>query len=65
MKKEKLIKHLRLHNCYPTGRQKGSHAWFVNKDNGKATVVPMHNEINDLLIKKICKQLDIPPAGNN
>lgn len=65
MKKEKFLKHLRLYNCYPTGRQKGSHAWFVNKDSGKHTVVPMHSEIKDLLAKKICQQLGIPPAGNN
>ena len=55
MKKEKFLKHLRLYNCYPTGRQKGSHAWFVNNDSGKQTVVPMHSEIKDLVTKKICK----------
>ena len=65
MKKEKFLKHLRTYNCYPTGDQKSSHAWFVNTDTGKKTVVPMHSEIKDLLTKKICKQLGIPPAGNN
>lgn len=65
MKKEKFLKYLRQHHCFPTGRQKGSHAWFVNNETGLETVVPLHNEIKDTLVKKICKQLGIPPAGNN
>lgn len=65
MKKEKFLKHLRLHNCLPTGRQKGSHAQFVNVELGNRTIVPLHNDIDDLLAKKICKQLGIPPVGSN
>ncbi|MCR4826179.1 MAG: type II toxin-antitoxin system HicA family toxin [Bacteroidales bacterium] len=65
MKKEKFLKHLRTFHCYPTGRQRGSHAQFKNMDNGYTTIVPMHNNIDDLLVKKICKQLGIPSAGTN
>ena len=65
MKKEKLLKHLRLHQCYPTGRQKGSHAQFKNNVNGCKTIIPLHNDIDDLLAKKICKQLGLPPVGHN
>lgn len=65
MKKEKLLKHLRTHNCLPTGRQKGSHAQFQNTETGARTIFPMHNEIDDILAKKICKQLGIPVVGNN
>ena len=65
MKKEKFLKHLRQYNCYPTGRQKGSHAQFRNLDTGKTTIVPMHNDIDDLLAKRICKQLEIPIVNNN
>ncbi|MBR5694653.1 MAG: type II toxin-antitoxin system HicA family toxin [Paludibacteraceae bacterium] len=65
MKKEKLLKHLRQYNCYPTGRQKGSHAQFKNLDTGEQTIIPIHNEISDILAKKICKQLGIPVVGNN
>ena len=65
MKKENFLKHLRTNHCYPTGRQKGSHAQFINKESGKRTIIPLHNEIDDLLAKKICKQLGIPLTGNN
>jgi len=65
MKKEKLLKHLRTYNCLPTGRQKGSHAQFKNIDTGAYSIVPMHNDISDILAKKICKQLGIPTVGNN
>lgn len=65
MKKEKLLKHLRIYNCYPTGRQKGSHAQFMNINSGKKTIIPLHNDIDDLLAKRICKQLGIPLVGNN
>lgn len=65
MKKEKLLKHLREYQCFPTGRQKGSHARFINNTNGKKTIVPLHNEIVDSTAKKICKQLGIPVVGNN
>ena len=65
MKKEKFLKHLRIHGCYPTGRQKGSHAQIRNHATGVTTIVPIHNDIDDLLCKKICRQLGIPPVGVN
>lgn len=65
MKKEKLLKHLRLNHCIPTGRQKGSHAQFRNTETGACTIIPLHSDIDDMLAKKICKQLGIPVAGNN
>ena len=63
MKKEKFIRHLRENGCFPTGRQKGSHAQFKNTGTGKTTIVPIHNEIDDLLCRKICVQLGIPAVG--
>jgi mRNA interferase HicA len=33
---------------------------YVNRLAGKVTAVPRHREINDFLISKICKDLDIP-----
>lgn len=65
MKKAKFIKYLRQYNCVPTGVQKGSHARFKNLSNGAWTIVPMHNDIDDNTTKTICKQLGIPPCGNN
>lgn len=60
MKKGKFIKHLNQNGCFATGRQKGSHAQFCNKETGAKTIVPLHNDIDDMLCKRICKQLGIP-----
>ena len=38
---------------------------FINQDSGKRTIIPLHNDIDDILAKKICKQLGIPLVGNN
>ena len=65
MKKRVLMRHLKEHNCFPTGRQTGSHAQFRNMDNGKWTVVPIHNDINEITALGICKQLGIPPVKFN
>lgn len=65
MKKNKFLKHLRDNDCLPTGRQKGSHARFRNTVTGVATIVPMHNDIDDWLCRDICKQLGIPYPGKN
>lgn len=65
MKKTKFIKHLNQYGCFATGRQKGSHAQFQNTITGKKTIVPMHNDINDLTCATICKQLGIPCLGKN
>ena len=45
MKKEKFFRFLRDNQCFPTGRQKGSHAQYQNRANGNKTVVPLHNDI--------------------
>ncbi|MBP5366675.1 MAG: type II toxin-antitoxin system HicA family toxin [Bacteroidales bacterium] len=65
MKKEKFLKHLRQYDCYPTGRQKGSHAQFKNLKTNAQTIVPLHNDICDALAIRICKQLGIPVIGHN
>jgi hypothetical protein len=36
------------------------HSKFINIENGKVATVPRHKEINDFLVIKICKELDIP-----
>ena len=60
MKKNKFLKHLKDNSCVATGRQKGSHAQFKNLVSGKKTIVPLHDNIDDMLCKAICKQLGIP-----
>ncbi len=41
-------------------REGSNHSLFINVENKKASTVPRHSEINDNLIRKICKDLDIP-----
>ncbi len=60
MKRRDLVRHLEAHGCELL-REGGSHSVYVNRTAGKATAVPRHREINELLAQKICKDLDVPP----
>ncbi|MGH7599021.1 MAG: type II toxin-antitoxin system HicA family toxin [bacterium] len=59
MKRGDLIRHLRSHGCELL-REGGRHSWWHNPALNKRSAVPRHNEINDHLAKKICKDLGIP-----
>lgn len=58
MKRKDVVRHLNQHGCI-LKREGGSHSVFFNIENKKTSTVPRHNEINDFLVKKICKDLDI------
>jgi len=59
MKREKLFRHFRNHNCH-IFREGKKHTIVINYDNDKVTSVPRHANINDKLVLDICKDLDIP-----
>ena len=59
MKRRDLIRHLERYGCEFL-REGGSHTVYVNRAAGKATTVPRHNEINEHLARRICKDLDVP-----
>ena len=59
MKQKGFIKHLRKHNCV-LDVEGAKHSKFINIETGKVATVPRHKEINDFLVIKICKELDIP-----
>ncbi len=59
MKRKKFIAYLNKQNCH-LFREDGSHSVFVNSISKKVSTVPRHNEINDYLVVKICKDLEIP-----
>ena len=59
MKRKKLLKHLHSHNC-ELHREGGKHSLWVNILEKKYSSIPRHNEINDILVKKICKDLGVP-----
>lgn len=59
MKRRRLLKHLRQHECRLL-REGGRHSWWVNPAENKRSAIPRHTEINDVLAKKICKDLGVP-----
>jgi mRNA interferase HicA len=59
VKRRDLVRHLEAHGCEFV-REGGRHSVFVNRAAGKSSTVPRHNEINEHLARKICKDLDIP-----
>jgi mRNA interferase HicA len=59
MKRRELLKHLEKHGCKFL-REGSKHTVYINPNAKKASTVPRHNEINEFLAKKICKDLEIP-----
>ncbi|MGH8620543.1 MAG: type II toxin-antitoxin system HicA family toxin [Burkholderiales bacterium] len=59
MKRGDLLRHLREHGCGLL-REGGNHSWWHNPAQNRRSAVPRHNEINDYLARKICKDLGIP-----
>jgi len=59
MKRIDLLKHLKVNNCELL-REGNNHSIYRNKANGKQSAVARHQELDNLMCKKICKQLGIP-----
>jgi mRNA interferase HicA len=59
MKRRDVIIHLEKNNCR-FKREGGSHTVYVNLKNNKISTVPRHKEVKENLVKKICKDLEIP-----
>lgn len=60
MKRRRLLQHLRAQGCELL-REGGRHSWWINPRLNRRSAVPRHSEVNDLLVKKICKDLGIEP----
>jgi len=59
VKRRALVRHLEQHDCRML-REGANHSIFVCPT-GRTSTVPRHSEINDDLVKKICKDLGIDP----
>ena len=59
MRHQKLLRHLRRHGCERL-REGGNHSIYVNRADRKASAVPRHREIDELLARKICRDLEVP-----
>ena len=58
MKRRDLLRYLELHGCELL-REGGNHSIYVNRQAQKVSAIPRHREINELLVRKICKDLGI------
>jgi predicted RNA binding protein YcfA (HicA-like mRNA interferase family) len=59
MKSADLIRHLRIHSCQ-LHKEGGNHSVYINLLNKKLSSVPRHREVKNNLVRKICKDLEIP-----
>ena len=64
MKRNLLIRYLAEHGCI-LYREGGRHSVFINTMTARKIALPRHPEINDILVKEICKELGIPYPGKN
>jgi len=60
MKRRELIRHLQEEGCALL-REGKQHSVYLNEKLNKVSTIPRHNEINDILAKKICRDLEIRP----
>lgn len=61
MKRRDLIRHLEAQGCRFL-REGGNHTVYVNPGKMKVSTVPRHREINEDLVRRICRDLEIPRA---
>ena len=59
MKRAALIRHLVEHGCWLL-REGGRHSVFFNPATQRTSTVPRHRELDDLLARKICRDLGVP-----
>ncbi len=59
MKRRVLIRHLENYGCELL-REGANHTVYVNRSAKKVSTIPRHREIDENLVKKICKDLGIP-----
>jgi len=59
LKRRDLVRHLEQHGCVLL-REGANPTIFVNPAARKTSSVPRHNEINNDLARKICKDLQVP-----
>jgi mRNA interferase HicA len=59
MKRRDLLRHLQSHGCELL-REGAKHSWWHNPTLNRRSAVPRHTEINENLVKKICRDLGIP-----
>lgn len=59
MKRRDLLRHLTAHDCQLL-REGARHSWWTHSTTNKRSAVPRHTEINNHLVRKICRDLGVP-----
>jgi hypothetical protein len=59
VKRRDVVRHLEQNSCELL-REGANHSIYVNRSKGKVSSVPRHREINEFLVVKICRDLEIP-----
>ena len=59
MKRRDLLRHLSAPGCELL-REGARHSWWRHATTNKRSAVPRHNEIDDHLARKICRDLGVP-----
>jgi predicted RNA binding protein YcfA (HicA-like mRNA interferase family) len=59
VKRIDLIRHFERNGCEFL-REGGNHTIYVNRNALKSSAIPRHNEINEFVARKICRDLEIP-----
>jgi hypothetical protein len=59
MRRTKLLKHLKKHSCARL-REGAKHTVYCKPGTALQTTVPRHTEVHASLVRKICKDMDIP-----
>ncbi|MBL8146032.1 MAG: type II toxin-antitoxin system HicA family toxin [Anaerolineae bacterium] len=62
MKRVVLSRYLRDQGCGLL-REGSRHSWWINPAQNRRSAVPRHNEISDVLVRKICRDLGIEPPN--
>ena len=60
MKRVELLKYLRRQGCEMI-REGRRHSWWRNERGDRRSAIPRHREIDDLLARKICRDLGVEP----
>ncbi|MBI2057377.1 MAG: type II toxin-antitoxin system HicA family toxin [Candidatus Yanofskybacteria bacterium] len=58
MKRQDLVRYLLKEGCVFV-REGAKHSVFFNPQTKRSSTVPRHNEVNNFLARKICRDLDI------
>ncbi|MFM9101699.1 MAG: type II toxin-antitoxin system HicA family toxin [Cyanobium sp.] len=60
MKRRDLLRYLSRCGCEQL-REGGNHSWWWNPSKKLRSSIPRHTEVKELLVRKICKDLGLPP----